>query len=345
MSTTVVIGATVAMLTASAFFVAIEFALLAVRRHRLEARASTSKGARAALRSSTDLTLVLAGAQLGITVCTMTLGAITKPAVHHWLVPPLETVGLPVAIAEVAAFLLALLVVTFLHLVVGEMAPKSWAIAHPERSATLLALPMRGFMRVTRPVLRSMNRAANRMLRAMGVDPVDELAGAQSPEGLRALVEHSANVGALQATYRAPIENAIELRSRTVADLIDDRRGVASVPRTATVSELQAATLDTTHLRILLRDEHNGAVHGVVHVRDTLELAGDEPVAPLARDLLRLDLTTPLHEALRSMRESRSHIAAVVNGNDKQANFGHRVGEVVGVITLPDILHELIPSA
>ena len=116
MSSTAVIVATAVILTASAFFVAVEFALLAARRHRLEKRALTSRAARAALRSSADLTLVLAGAQLGITVCTLALGAITKPAVYLWLTVPLAAVGLPAGAADVAAFLLALFVVTFLHL-------------------------------------------------------------------------------------------------------------------------------------------------------------------------------------------------------------------------------------
>ena len=97
--------------------------------------------------------------------------------------------------------LLALLIVTFLHLVIGEMAPKSWAIAHQERSATLLALPMRGFIWLTRPLLTALNRAANRCLRKVGVTPVDELAAGQDPAALRHLVEHSATVGTLDERY------------------------------------------------------------------------------------------------------------------------------------------------
>ena len=129
----------------SAFFVAVEFALVAARRHRLEEAAETSAAARAALRSARDLSLLLAGSQLGITLCTLGLGAVTKPAVHHLLLPVFAALG-PARghRRRRRASSLALIVVTFLHLVVGEMAPKSWAIAHPERSATLLALPMRG---------------------------------------------------------------------------------------------------------------------------------------------------------------------------------------------------------
>ena len=130
--------------------------------------------ARAALRSARDISLLLAGSQLGITLCTLGLGAVAKPAVHDLLVPVFTAWGLPAVTADVVAFIVALVVVTFVHLVVGEMAPKSWAIAHPERSAILLALPMRAFMTVTRPVLLALNALANACLRRVGVEPVEQ---------------------------------------------------------------------------------------------------------------------------------------------------------------------------
>ena len=164
---------TASLIAASAFFVAVEFALIAARRHRLEDAAPHSRSARAALRSASELSVLLAGSQLGITICTLALGAITKPAVHHWLTPAIAGWGAPSWLADVGGFVLALIIVTFLHLVVGEMAPKSWAIAHPERSATMLALPMRAFMWVTRPVIGTLNRLANWCLRKVGVEPVD----------------------------------------------------------------------------------------------------------------------------------------------------------------------------
>ena len=138
-----VIVGTIALIVLSAFFVIIEFSLLAARRHRLEEQASTSAPARAALRGMNELTIMLAVAQFGITICTFALGAITKPAVDAWLAPLFTAVGAPFWLADSAAFVLSLLFVTFLHLVIGEMAPKSWAIAHPELAATIIALPAR----------------------------------------------------------------------------------------------------------------------------------------------------------------------------------------------------------
>jgi CBS domain containing-hemolysin-like protein len=329
--TWIVIIATVAIIALSAFFVAVEFALMAAKRHRLEDAAATSRSARAALRSSNELTLLLAGSQLGITVCTLALGAITKPAVHHWLTPVFETWGLPLWAADVVGFVLALVIVTFLHLVVGEMAPKSWAIAHPERSATLLALPMRAFMWATRPLLRALNSMANAVLRRVGVEPDDQVATGQDPGGLLHLVEHSTNVGALDASYSRQLTGALELDTLTVADLLPSGASVTTVTPDATVHDVQEATRASGHLRILI-----GAgldVRGVVHVRDTLGSPDEAPALAVMRPAFWLTSDTPVYTALAQMRETRNHLAVVHDGE-----------QLVGVVTLSDVLRQLFPQ-
>ena len=327
----VVIAVTVLIIAASAFFVAIEFALLAARKHRLEDAAPTSRSARAALRSSNELTILLAGSQLGITAATLALGAITKPAVHHWITPVLEGWGAPLWVADVAGFVLALAIVTFLHLVVGEMAPKSWAIAHPETSATLLALPMRGFMWLTRPALIALNEAANWCLRRVGVEPTGHIASGRSPEDMRHLVEHSANVGALDAVYSDQLAGALDLRRLTVADLAARGTVPVAVPADATAADVRTAADRSGHLRILVEDP-DGTPARVVHVRDVLLAADDEPVADVARPAYVLAPTTPLHTALASMRETRNHLAVV-----PREEGGH------AVVTLADVLGRLFP--
>jgi CBS domain containing-hemolysin-like protein len=327
----VVVAATVLIVALSAFFVAVEFAALAAKRHRLEEAAPVSRAARAALRNSSELTLLLAGSQLGITAATLALGAISKPAVHHWLTPLFTSWGLPLVAADVAAFVLALLIVTFIHLVVGEMAPKSWAIAHPERSATLLALPMRAFMAVFRPLLRALNYAANALVRKVGVEPADELAVGHSPDALRHLVEHSANVGALDASFSEQISGALELERLTVRELVTPGAPLAAVPADATVGDVREATRRTSHLRILLRD--GDRITGVVHVRDTLTDPDDAPAADFARPVFTLDADTTVYAALKAMRETRNHLAVVTDG-----------GAALGVITLADVLRRLFPQ-
>jgi CBS domain containing-hemolysin-like protein len=326
----VVTAATVVIVALSAFFVAVEFAALAAKRHRLEEVASSSRSARAALRNSSELTLLLAGSQLGITAATLALGAISKPAVHHWLTPLFETWGLPLVAADVTGFVLALLIVTFIHLVVGEMAPKSWAIAHPERSATLLAAPMRVFMAVFRPLLRVLNSAANRLVRTVGVQPSDGLAVGHSPDTLRHLVEHSANVGALDAGFSAQISGALELERLTVRELLGPASQPTGVRSGATVGEVREVTRASGHLRILLGVSDGEEITGVVHVRDTLTAPESAPAAPFARPVFALEADTTVHAALRAMRETRNHLAVVTDG-----------GAVIGVITLSDVLRRL----
>ncbi|WP_395704765.1 hemolysin family protein [Rhodococcus ruber] len=328
----IVLAVTVGLIAASAFFVAVEFALIAARRHRLEDAAPHSRSARAALRSASELSVLLAGSQLGITVCTLALGAVTKPAVHHWLTPAFENWGAPLWLADVAGFVLALIIVTFLHLVVGEMAPKSWAIAHPEKSATMLAIPMRAFMWVTRPVIVQLNHLANWCLRRVGVVPVDQVGTGQDPDALRHLVEHSATVGTLDERYHGHLTSALELEALTVGDIVRPNARPSSVRPDADAAQIQDTARRTGHLRLLVRG--NGHVDGVVHVRDSLHAAAGITAAELMRPALTLEAAVPVYEALRTMRETRNHLATVTDN-----------GQVVGLITLADVLERLLPTA
>ncbi|MBK8869053.1 MAG: HlyC/CorC family transporter [Actinomycetales bacterium] len=333
MSAALVVAVTASLIVLSAFFVAVEFSLMAVRRHRLEQAAAGSRAARSALRSGSELTIVLAGAQLGITVCTLGLGAITKPAVHHALTPVMQRTGLPESTSNVVAFILALFVVTFLHLVIGEMAPKSWAIAHPELVATVFAIPMRAYLYVTRPMLTALNSSANRIVRALGVEPVNELSTTRDPAALAALVEHSARAGALEGPYAASLSHALMLRETTLGDLPSLDAPITSVPLGSSVADVQAATMRSGHLRVLVLD--GDRVSGVVHVRDTLALTdiAEVPATAVVRPALELDVATPLPNAITAMRESGAQIVVVRRGY-----------HLAGVVTIDDILPQLLPA-
>ncbi|WOQ70410.1 hemolysin family protein [Microbacterium limosum] len=327
----IVIVATIALIALSAFFVVIEFALLGARRHRLEELATTKRSARAAIRGSNELTIMLAGAQLGITACTFALGAVTKPAVDAWLLP-LFSSWMPAWGADAVAFALALFIVTFLHLVVGEMAPKSWAIAHPERAALLIALPARAFIWVFRPLLLWINNMANRLVAASGIEPVDRAAaGGYDTATLRHLVEHSAAVGALDSSYQASLRGAMELETLTVDDLVPHDVVPTSVAHDATVADVQRAAQESGHLRILLGSPEQG-IEGVVHVRDTLLESPDRPARELARAPFVVASGTLVHEALARMRRESQQLAIVMDGS-----------RYVGLVTLADALRNVLP--
>ncbi len=318
---------TVLFIALSGFFVAIEFALVAARSYRLEQAAPTSVSARAALKSARDLSLLLAGSQLGITLCTLALGAISKPAFHHMLEPLFS--GLPNAVGYVLSFAFALIVVTFLHLVVGEMAPKSWAISHPEKSAIALAIPMRAFMWVTRPALVMLNGTANWVLHRVGVEAVDELTSGHNPDDVRELVEHSAKAGALDPERRDQLATALEVNSRPLREIITPREEIASVSPSDGVEEIKRVSRESTHLRLVVMDGEESV--GFLHVREALTGKADTTAVDLMRPVLTLLAQTPMYAAMSIMRESRSHLSLVEED-----------GELIGLVTLQDLLDRLL---
>lgn len=325
---------TIVLIALSAFFVIIEFALLGARRYRLEELAVESRSARAALRSMNDLTLMLAGAQLGITFCTFALGAVTKPAIDNALNPVFSMWGLPDWAAGGAAFALALFIVTFLHLIIGEMAPKSWAIAHPERSALAIGVPARAYIWPLRPLMRWVNNIANRLVKATGVEPVESAAvGGQDIATIRQLVEHSAEVGTLKPHVQQQISSLIDLGSVAVEALLIGDEAPTYVTHGATVADVRAAAIESGHLRILVLGS-DYATPLVVHLRDTLLEPDTRPAHELARDVFILDAQTPVYEALARMRKASVQLALVMSN-----------GNIRGVITLSDILERILPVA
>ena len=327
---------TVLIIVLSGFFVIIEFSLLAARRHRLEETAETSAASRAALRNLNELTIMLAGAQLGITVCTFALGAITKPWVHNALMPVFELLPVPVVAADVIAFIVALFIVTFLHLVIGEMAPKSWAIAHPESAVRAIARPARGFIAIFRPLLQWINRMANRLVRAVGEEPVERAAArGYDAETLRNLVEYSRVTGTLEEAAASQITGVIQLESSTVGEAIADPGNTpVALPAGATVADVQQLALESGHLRVLL-GYTSSAGPRVVHVRDTLLADTNTPAVELSRPTLTLSSGTTLHDALERMRAENEQLAVVVPEDGERT--------VLGVITWDYILSQLWP--
>lgn len=329
----IIIFVTVVLIALSAFFVIIEFALLGARRHRVEELAVTSRSARAALRGMNDLTLMLAGSQLGITFCTFALGAITKPAVDNWLGPVLLMLGLPDWAAGGASFAIAFFIVTFLHLVVGEMAPKSWAIAHPERSALAVGLAGQAYIWSLRPLMKWVNRIANRLVKASGVEPVESAAvGGQDIATIRQLVEHSARVGTLKPQLQQQLSSLIDLGTETVDALLVEGAVPVHVDYGATVADVRAAALESGHFRILVLGGTDGKPL-VVHLRDTLLEPDSRPVHEIARSVYLLDAQTPIYEAMARMRKFSVQLVVVMSN-----------GQMQGVVTLADILQRLLPA-
>ncbi|MGW0986397.1 hemolysin family protein [Streptomyces sp. NPDC002486] len=326
------------LLIGSGFFVAAEFALVAAKRHRMEkAAAEGRRGAGAALAGMRELSLMLAGAQLGITVCTLGLGSVSKPAISHELDPLLHALGLPGAVSYGVAFAVAMVVVVFLHMVVGEMAPKSWAIAHPERSAMLLSPPFRAVVRTVRPLIRLLNRASNALVRLCRVAPRDELASVHNREQLTRLVEESERLGLISATDSELLTRSLTEPETPVMALRIPAAEISWIEGAADLDALLRFAAEHDRTRLLVRE--NGTALGSVHARDALVARARGGRATTARDLARpvpeLTETTTVAEAIEVLRRRRSSLAVVRD----------RSGRLSGLVTLDDLLARLLQPA
>ncbi|MFJ5995499.1 CNNM domain-containing protein [Streptomyces sp. NPDC092370] len=339
MSFPMAVFVTVLLLTGSGFFVAAEFALVAAKRHRMEkAAAEGRRGAGAALAGMRELSLMLAGAQLGITVCTLGLGSVSKPAISHELDPLLHTLGLPGAVSYGVAFAVAMVVVVFLHMVVGEMAPKSWAIAHPERSAMLLSPTFRAVVRAVRPVIRLLNWVSNALVRLCRVAPRDELAPVHNREQLTHLVEESERLGLISATDSELLTRSLTEPETPVAALRIPAAEITWAEGGADLDALLRFAAEHDRTRLLVRE--NGVVLGSVHARDALVArARARGRATTARDLARpvpeLAETATVADAIEVLRRRRSSLAVVRDGS----------GRLTGLVTLDDLLARLMQPA
>ncbi|WP_328338886.1 hemolysin family protein [Micromonospora sp. NBC_00421] len=337
MSPVVALLVSVLLLALNGFFVAAEFALVAAKRYRLEQTAAGGgRAARAALDGVRELSLMLAGAQLGITLCTLGLGALAEPAIEHLLSPLLHAVGLPAAASHVVALVFALGLVTFLHLVVGEMAPKSWAITDAERSATLLALPFRAFARVARPVLSLLNALANVMLRLVGVQQQDQLAQVHGPDELRILLEQSREHGLLGAEQHQMLTSMLELQGTTVAQVMEPFDQIVTVHRDDTAERIEQVSRDSGRSRLAVLDG-GGEVCGLVHVREAVRAVTTGRAATAAELMSRsftLPATSSVTEAVAAMRADQAQLALVRNGGGPT--------RPIGFVALEDLLEEVI---
>jgi CBS domain containing-hemolysin-like protein len=327
----------VVLLFLNGFFVASEFALLAARSSRIEQLAEAGDRragyARAGIR---ELSLMLAGAQLGITMASLGLGAVAEPALHHGLEALLAGVNIPHTVSSALAFAVALSIVVFLHMVVGEMAPKSWAISHPEESALTLAGPFRAFVFVFRLGIRMLNWLANGVVRLCGVEPRDALAETHSPADLLLVMDESVVQGMLGVQQHEMLTRALDLSGLDAEAVMIPRHDIVAVPAQATVAELEQVASETGRSRLPVFDGELDRIRGILHVKDLLALDGAERDTSTAGRLARPALITPesrpLEELMLDMREQRQHVAIVVD----------EYGTVTGLAALEDLLEEII---
>ena len=340
MSDTLGVLLAILLIGVNAFFVGAEFSLISARRDRLEALAEQGKArAVTVIRAGEQLPSMLAGAQLGVTAASVLLGRIGESAVSNLLRTTLGLTGIHPALLRTVSFVIALAIVVTLHVLLGEMVPKNIALAGPERTAMLLVPPYLACVRAARPFIVFYNRCASVVVRALGVEPKDELVITVSPVELSEMIAESESQGLLDREEHTRLTRALQISTRVVGDVAVPLADVQAVPVVAagsgpTVGAVEHALAQTGYSRFPVTSV-NGDFIGYLHIKDVLTL-GDDPqtVIDLAmvRPLPRLPSSLPLADALSRMRRSNSHLALVTDDG----------GGVVAMVAMEDLVEDLV---
>jgi CBS domain containing-hemolysin-like protein len=329
------IGWLVVLLAVNAFFVAAEFAVISARRSQIEPLAEEGRrSARVALGAMEHATLMLSTTQLGITVASLLILNVSEPSIHHLLEAPLHLLHLSTEWLEIVAFVITLLIVTFLHVVFGEMVPKNVAFSVPDRAVLLLATPLVFVERVFRPLIYALNGTTNALVRLVGVEPKDEANSAFTIDEVETIVETSRREGTLD-DLSGTLTAAFDFTEKQVADVTVPLAEIVALPQDATPADLERAVSQSGFSRYLLVDA-DGQPTGYLHLKDVLELDDDEVEraipAKFVRRLTTVFAGTELEDALAVLRRSRQHLARVVEQD----------GTVRGVLFLEDVIEELV---
>ena len=326
----------VALLLGNAFFVGAEFALVAARRTQIEPKAEAGSAlARTTLKAMENISLVIGVNQLGITVCSLVLGAVGEPAVARLLEPVMHALHVPGHLEHPISFVVALMVVVYLHVVLGEMIPKNIALAGPDRAALILGPAVWGFVVVLRPVIVVVNAFAAGILRLVGVELQSEVSSTYTRDEVAALVEESRGEGLLEDDEYGRLAGALGFTERTVTSVVLDPAGVTTLPRGAAASAVEELCAATGFSRFPVTGD-DGDWLGYVHIKDVLETDEARRLRPIddkwIRPFASVQPDDVLHDALETLQRRGAHMARVVSD----------AGEVIGLVTLEDVLEELV---
>lgn len=324
------------LLLGNAFFVGAEFAVMASRRSQMEPLAAQgSRRAKLVLEALENVSSLLACAQLGITVCSVLLGAVAESALHHLLAGPLHQIGVSEGASHVVALVLALLIVVYLHVVVGEMIPKNLAIAGPERAALLLAPALLWVTKALRPLIRLLEGIARWLVRRFGIEPQSEMTSTFSAEEVELITQESHREGLIESEQQLRIQGALEFNDRVAEDVAVPISEVVTLPVGSTPGDLEQLVAKRGFSRFPVTDR-DGDLAGYLHLKDVLYATDElyaEPVPPKRiRPLATVRPGDEVEDVLLTMQRLGAHLARVVD----------QAGRVISVVFLEDVLEELV---
>lgn len=327
----------VGLTVGTAIFVATEFSLVALDRPTVQRAVDEGDaGAEVVLGSLRRLSTQLSAAQVGITLTTLVLGFIATPSLGRLLEVPLGATGLRGETRESVAAVLALVVATVFSMVVGELLPQFLGISAPLATAKVVAMPVRVFATVARPLIVVLNGSANLFLRALGITPQEELSGARTPQELASLVRRSAEAGTLDEGTARLVTKSLGFGEQTAADVMSPRARASSIERTATAEDVVRLARRTGHSRFPVTGDDWDDIDGVVHVKRAIavphERRPDVPVSALMVPPLLVPETIRLDPLLLLLREHGLQLAIVVD----------EYGGTAGIVTLEDVVEEIV---
>ncbi|SDD55607.1 Hemolysin, contains CBS domains [Sanguibacter gelidistatuariae] len=324
----------VALLAGNAFFVGAEFAIISARRSAIEPLAlGGNKRATTVLWAMEHLSLMLACAQLGVTLCSVTLGVIAEPALAHLIAPPLASLGVPGALIHPIAFVVALAIVVYLHVVFGEMVPKNLSVSGPDKAVMWFGPPLVYIGRAVRPIIVALNWLANHAVRLAGVEPKDEVASAFTAEEVQSILEHSRAQGSLDDS-QGLLAGAIQFSERMAVDVMVPVADLVTLAVGCTADDVEGLVAKTGFSRFPVADA-DADLLGYLHLKDVLFASEEQRDTPLQvwriRALAEASPGDEVEAVLQAMQRSGAHLARVWDGTS-----------VLGVVFLEDILEELV---
>lgn len=327
----------VGLTVGTAVFVAVEFSLVALDRPTVQkAIDSGDKRAEVVLGSLRRLSTQLSAAQVGITLTTLVLGYLATPSIGRLLEGPLSALGLEGGALGSVAATLALVIATLFSMVFGELLPQFLGISAPLATAKVVAMPVRIFAIIAKPLIVVLNGSANLALRAMGITPQEELSGARTPQELASLVRRSAEAGTLGARTARLVTRTLGFGEQTAADVMSPRARATAIERTATAEDVLRLARSTGHSRFPVTGDDWDDIDGIVHVKRAIavphERRPDVPVSALMVPPLLVPETIRLDPLLLLLRESGLQLAVVVD----------EYGGTAGVVTLEDVVEEIV---
>lgn len=329
---------TIVLVLANAFFVAAEFAIVKVRASQIELKVQTgSKVAKMAQRLLLHLDEYLSATQLGITLTSLGLGWVGEPVVSKLIIGFMNLVGFEPdpELAHKIALPVAFIFITFLHIVFGELAPKSLAIQRSEQTTLAIAYPLRFFYLILKPAIKALNGAANLLLRLIGIQPANESGHYHSGEELRLLLEQGKEGGALEESEHELIENVFEFRDKIIREVMVPRVNIAAIDIEAPQDEIIKFVLEEGYTRMPVYEGSIDNIIGIIYSKDLITLMEHSNLIIL-QDLLRppyfVPDTKPIYELLREFQRKKIQLAVVVD----------EFAGTAGLVTMEDILEELV---